>query len=272
MTAAMPRRTITELRKVQGWTQQDLANKLETSRHTVRRLENREIGASPELLKRICDVLGCYPEDLDLIPPRSPGRPAHPDRPQLARFRETPPRMPRADTDWTSEMRLNGLRRDLPNWLSKLAWDPCWDPFLAEVPSESRDETIFHLSELHRGARPVEVSTDWLCFRQWPVIDADGRGGGCYRRPALVTADWLLVFQVLVLTPRRYRLDGLLLVTKPRRTFLDLEIDGKGHDPEFDLARQVDLAMPTVRLPWFELMKGPSLTERLRALGYCLPR
>ncbi len=266
----MKKRTVTELRLARGWTQEELARRTGTTRDYISKVERKALGPSPRVLERLCLELGCYPEELDVAPTRAPGRPAKPEAARLALFQETPPKLPRPE--WTSAMRLGNLRREYPGWMAGLAWDPSWDPFLEEVASESRPETIFQLSELHRGAHPTEVTTDWMGFRKWPVVDKDGRGGGSYRRSALVTDDWLMTFQVYVLTPRRYRLDGLILVREPQRTHLYFEIDGNGHDPAFDLERDTALGMRAVRIPAAELLTGPSLTERLRAMGFCRPR
>ena len=147
-----------------------------------------------------------------------------------------------------------------------------WQPFLREVPSESRNETLFQLVELKGGAGTTHVSTEWMRFTRWPVCDEQGRGAGAHLRPALVTHDWLMVFQVSVQTPKRYRMDGLLLVLEPQRTHINVEIDGLTRDSASDRERELALGMMTLRIPADELLKGPSLTERLRALGFCLPK
>lgn len=266
----MRKLSVCELRLARGWTQEDLARKVDASVDSIRRIETKRGGATPRVLERLCIELGCFPDDLDIIQPRPPGRPRKPEAEQLRRFQQTAPLLPRPKQ--TSGMRLDGLWRELPDWMVTLAWPPSWRTFLDKVASESRDETIFQLSELNRGATITEVTTDFMGFSQWPVVDEEGRGASLYRRPALMTDDWLLTFQVTVKARKTYRLDGLLLVLEPQRTILDLEIDGKGHDPTWDLERATDLAMLSVRIPWYELLNGPSLTDRLRAKGFCLPR
>ena len=90
-------------------------------------------------------------------------------------------------------------------------------------------------------------------------------------RPALVTDDYILVFQVWVYTPKLYRMDGLILVLQPERTFINLEVDSPFHNEKLDAQRAAAIDLPTLRIQGHDLIKGPSLTERLRAMGFCLP-
>lgn len=90
--------------------------------------------------------------------------------------------------------------------------------------------------------------------------------------PALVTTDWLAILQVTVLTPARYRLDGLVVALRPRRVFLDLEIDGGGHDGRFDSHRTRNLGLGVLRLSERDVLAGVSLTDRLRAMDLALPK
>jgi len=265
------KRTIRELRLARGWTQEELATRVGTTRDHLKKIETKQVGPPPTVLERLCIELGCLPEELDIIPQRPPGRPRKPEADLLRRFQQTAPKVPLVGR--SSASRLGGLWRDFPGWMGKLNWSPDWTPFLEGVSSESGDETIVQLGELNRGVAMTEVTTDFMGFQQWPVVDDKGRGASFYRRPAMASEDWLLTFQVSVRTSRRiYRLDGLLLVLEPQRTILDLEVDGKGHDPTWDLERATDLAMLAVRIPYYEVFNGPSLTERLRAMGFCQPR
>jgi hypothetical protein len=146
-----------------------------------------------------------------------------------------------------------------------------WDEFLKEAPAEARDEAILQLLELGRGFRTTRVSTDYLGFGHWPVATRDGKGAGHLLRPALVSDDLIIVFQVTVLTPRPYRMDGLALVLRPQRAFIDVEVDDPFHSPQLDAERAQAIGLTTLRIPGRGLIKGPSLTERLRAMGFCLP-
>lgn len=264
------RKTIKELRLAQGITQLDLAAQTGIPQDQLSKIELHKRGASDDKVSRICSVLGCSPQDLDVLPPRASGGQARPAGDLLAQFRGEPVRAPRPE--WTSAMRIASLKADLPDFMRRFAGKlDGWQPFLAVVPSEIRDETILQLLELNRGALPAEASTHYLGFRRWPVCDEKGRCAAHLLRPVLVTPDWVLAFQVYVLTPQRYRMDGLLIVNNPRRTTFNLEVDGKGHNAVDDAKRARAIDLPTLRIPNSDLIKGPSITERLRAIGFCLP-
>lgn len=66
----------------------------------------------------------------------------------------------------------------------------------------------------------------------------------------LTNGECLLFSQVTVQTRQGiYRLDALVCIyTSRNRIWCDLEVDGQGHDPRFDLERQRALGLPTVRL------------------------
>ncbi len=142
---------------------------------------------------------------------------------------------------------------------------PEWERFLAAAPSDSALETVNCLLELRRGAQFCLASPQEVGFDRFPVVHRSGsRVVGHCRVPALVTQEWLLLLQVCVLTPARYRLDGLVVVLRPRRVFLNLEIDGQGHDERFDKQRTRALGLGVVRLSEQDVLSGVGLTERLR--------
>ncbi len=264
------RKTIQELRLARGWKQVELARRTDIPRDRLSKLENKKKGVTGPELERLCAVLECSPDDLDVLLSRPSGGQARPAGEQLSRFRAAPRRIARPE--WTSGVRLDSLRAALPTFMQRFEGKlDGWRGFLDEAPSEARDETILQLLELNLGCGTTQVSTDYLGFDHWPVCDAQGRAAGRLLRPALITDHWILVFQVWVVTPRRYRMDGLLLVLEPQPTFLNLEVDDRSHDPALDEERARAIGLYTVRIPGHELMRGPSLTERLRALGFCLP-
>jgi hypothetical protein len=120
--------------------------------------------------------------------------------------------------------------------------------------------------------RFCRVSIAEIGYELRPVIEYFTRLAiGARALPALVTPEWLLIPQVTVLSPWRYTMDGLLVVQQPRRTFINLEIDGRGHDHSGDTERTARLSMPTLRITENEVLENVSLTTRLRAIGYCLP-
>jgi len=266
------KRTIRELRLARGLTQQELAARAEVSASTLCRIESLEIGATESVLERLCRVLECRPSDVLTATARKPGGQPKVAREELALLLQPPGTIVRPQ--WTSASRLAVLRRDHPVFMRKM--EPTiarWDWFLEEAPSESAAETILQLLELSHGALATRLSTAGLGFDLWPVCDEDGRGAATCLRPALVMRDYAMLFQVQVIAGgRRPRMDCLVLVREPQPTFINVELDGPGRNVAEDEARSRALGMVTLRISNADLLKGPSLTERLKAIGYCLPR
>jgi hypothetical protein len=155
----------------------------------------------------------------------------------------------------------------------QISTSPAWQDFLRNGASDSRVETAFHLLELERKARQCQVACLAVGYDRFPVIDPHTRRVLGHRpMPALITDDWLLIPQVTVLTPATYTLDALLVVHRPHRTFIDLEIDGPGHAGSNDPRRAAHLQMPSLRLTERDVLANISLTDRLRGLGYCSSR
>lgn len=230
------------------------------------------MGPADGVLERICRQLGCVQADVLTLPPRKRGGQLKTAREELARLVKPPGHI--ETPQWTSACRLATLRRDYPSFMRRMEEHVArWSWFLEQVPSESASETILQLLELERGALATHLSTAGLGFDLWPVCDTNGRGAATRLRPALVTRDYAMLFQVSVMAGgRRPRMDGLILVREPQTTFINLEVDGPGRNVAEDEARSRALAMVTLRIPNSDLLKGPSLTERLRAMGFCQRR
>lgn len=68
---AQRRRTfIAEWREFRGLTQEQLAERLDTTKATISRIENRVIGYSQDFLEACADALGTHPANLLSRPPR----------------------------------------------------------------------------------------------------------------------------------------------------------------------------------------------------------
>lgn len=266
------KRTIRELRLARGLTQVELAQQAKVSTAQLCRIEKLEIGATEPVLKRLCDVLGCRPKDVLTAAARQVGGQRKVARDELRNLTLPPERIARPR--WTSACRLGKLRRDEPQFMRRVEpYIARWEWYVEEAPSESLPETVLQVGELPHGAVPIWISTAGMGFDLWPVCDEDGRGAATLLRPGLVTPDWVMVNQVQVVAgSRRPRLDALILVREPRPTFINGEVDGTGHIADDDEGRTRALGMVTLRIPGDELIHGPSLTERLRAMGYCLPK
>lgn len=127
--------------------------------------------------------------------------------------------------------------------------------FLAQACLESSHEFMFWLQLLAESGAICWYSPLRAGFREHGVVDAASRRnisdsplpGLDLRGPA---SDWLLFPQVSLQTARGcYRLDVLAcrLIGK-QRVWFNIEVDGAGHDAEFDLRRQSHLGLPTIRL------------------------
>lgn len=266
------KRTVRDLRLVRGLSQQELAARAGITASQLCRIERLELGPSDEVLGRLCRELDCAPSDVLTAETRKPGGQAKVAREELSLL--LPPPTLIVPPQWTSASRLGPLRREYPALMRRV--EPTiarWGWFLEEVPSESAHETMLQLLELHHGAVATRLSTAGLGFDLWPVCHEDGRGAATCLRPALVTKDYAMLFQVTVVAGgQKPRMDGLILVREPQPTFLDMEVDGPGRNVAKDEARSRALGMVALRIPNEDVLKGPSLTERLKALGYCQPR
>jgi transcriptional regulator with XRE-family HTH domain len=266
--------TLQQMRKNYGWTQNDLSTRSGIPRKRISAFEQGVLGVPPEELRALSDAFGRDPRELDVLPARATGGQPKPGRELLARHRCGP--APAPAPRFNGEGRLGACRSRHPRVLARLepliASSQDFQLFLREAASDSRPETMFHLFELERGARFCRVSIAEIGYELRPVIEYFTRLAiGARALPALVTPEWLLIPQVTVLSPWRYTMDGLLVVQQPRRTFINLEIDGRGHDHSGDTERTARLSMPTLRITENEVLENVSLTTRLRAIGYCLP-
>lgn len=50
---------IRDLRQSMGWTQEDLATRMNTAKSVISRYETEKLGLDPVLINRLCDLFGC---------------------------------------------------------------------------------------------------------------------------------------------------------------------------------------------------------------------
>ena len=50
---------IRDLRQSMGWTQEDLATRMNTAKSVISRYETEKLGLDPVLVNRFCDLFGC---------------------------------------------------------------------------------------------------------------------------------------------------------------------------------------------------------------------
>ena len=266
------RKTIKERRLARGWTQQRLADEVHCTARRISRIEGK--GGERHELQAIAKALECEVYDLLTEPVLPNGRPRVEGRGLLDQFRVHS----RYDPAYghPAQQTLPAARQAYPTLMGLfdrlLPGHPEWSRFLQMAPSGSSLETVGHLLDLRREAVFCRAAPQALGFDLWPVSEREStRIVGHIPVPALATPDWLMILQVTVRTPTRYTMDGLVVVLRPYRAFINLEYDGRGHDPRFDAKRTRDLGLVTLRLSERDVLDDIPLTRRLQALGYCLP-
>ncbi len=146
--------------------------------------------------------------------------------------------------------------------------------FLESTALDSGDEAFFYLRLLAEGALPCAFSPLRAGYRTFPVIDSDTRRVvGDVRRPCLELIDEqqesLIFPQVPLLVANRiFRLDALVCARCPRqRIWIDLEIDGPGHDFTQDRRRELQLRMPTLRVGRSQLSEPNFIANLVRLIS-----
>jgi putative transcriptional regulator len=267
--------SIATKRNDRGWSQQDLANSLSMSRQRISDFERGKLCPREPELVALASALRCQLEELETVPRRPSGGRRVESKELLAMYRTPPAYLP--EPRFNGWFRLSAARRSYPQLLArlepKLRSQPTWQKFMARAPSDSGLETSLHLLELEAGAQTGWMSVAETGYVRLPVVDFDTREiTARILRPVLVTRDWILFPQVTIATPVTYTVDALLVVHSPRRVYLDLEVDGKGHDSTWDATRELALGLVKLRLSEAEVLAQIPLLERLRALGYCRKR
>lgn len=128
--------------------------------------------------------------------------------------------------------------------------------FLNQACLDSGHEAMFWLHGLSAGGRPCWYAPLKAGFRQFPILDrsAAQKVVGDVRQPCLEIVRegyGLLLFPQVTVQTRRgcYRLDVLVCILRgKKRCWANVEIDGGGHDGEFDREREDNLRLPTLRL------------------------
>lgn len=250
-------------RRKKQWTQAQLARHLGMQRARLCNLEKDRRHPTREEWLRLssCLALGPCPPSLELPAPQrcwraSPPYPKEPER-----------------SVWT---RRQAARKTFGSVVDTLAnavekRDKNAQTFLRYANLESGDEYFFWLKLLDEGGRPCRYSPNKAGFRTWAILEPKSwRQIGDLRAPCLELLDqgWLL-FPQLTLDTRKsiYRTDALLCCRhEDGRLWVNIEIDGLGHDPRFDQQRQTELGLPTARVSATELTTPrlvPLLAQKL---------
>lgn len=148
------------------------------------------------------------------------------------------------------------------------------EKFLNQASTESGHEYFLWVQLLAIGGKPCWLAPVRAGFRALGIVDRHSkRAINDLRHPCLQAAgpgaDWLL-FPQPTLDARRtyYRLDALAVLRYGgERHWIDLELDGQGHNPEWDDERQRLLSLPTVRLSTAEIAT-PDIMATLEAKAF----
>lgn len=128
--------------------------------------------------------------------------------------------------------------------------------FLNDACLDSGHEAMFWVHGMAVGGRACWYSPVRAGFRMFPIVNGpeERKVIGDLRHPCMEISRanyGFLLFPQLRLVTRRgfYRLDALACVRRGgRRCWVNIEIDGGGHDGEFDIERESQLRLPTIRL------------------------
>jgi hypothetical protein len=120
--------------------------------------------------------------------------------------------------------------------------------FLEAVRCDSGLEALAWSQLCEAGARPAAASPVALGFAPYALVDPRGFGLGLKQRPCLWHEDEYLLFPqvTLLVQGRLYRPDALLLDFRSGCWHL-IEIDGGGHNSEYDLQRDLVLHLRVFR-------------------------
>lgn len=167
------------------------------------------------------------------------------------------------------------LVRGLIRWIEGRPDGSMLMRLLSEMPAGSAVEAVVHLTLLAHGADIVRVAPQPAGFRQHPVVDPSTRRamGDCEFLAYAIDLYGMrcvLIPQVsMACRKSTWCVDFLAAVTDRRGVvhWLDLEVDGDGHDFSSDRQRSEDLDLPTARITQEEVLRGDTLellADRMR--------
>lgn len=143
--------------------------------------------------------------------------------------------------------------------------------FLRDLPVDSADEALFDLLVATFGGMGVRVAPTGLSFCKHAVIDAETRVPVGHRRRVALSVDFddaacVLIPQVAVRPRETIIMDFLVGVREGTTTWIDLEVDGGGHDPRRDEERTAALGLPVLRVTTKMLPEAQFMKRTLQTL------
>lgn len=241
--------TLEMRRRKAGLTQQQAADLTQISRQRWNAIERGRYRPTHDEICRMESLLGIL---------QGPLKPARALQTLLCcgrRSAPTPlPYFPNQDRP--SFIRFHAAGQRCPQLVARLASTVSARPdfalcdFLCDrIAFDSYAEVLFVLHLLADGAEPSLVAPTWLGMpTPRPIVEPDLKLPVGHRpSPCLIKGKDFYFFQVSFETPRLYTVDALQWNEK--RGWTVVEIDGGGHDFQFDAVREAAIGLPVRRIP-----------------------
>lgn len=262
---------LAQLRKKRGISQAELARRASIPAYRLSRIEHDKARPSDEEARELARRLGEDPTRL-LSPELR-----HPRQSSLLRpFKSRPKRLA-----LTSEVSLDTWRGRFGLLAHQFEMAVCrradaalCREYLRQCGAESADELQLSFQLLSREqVIPVWTTAARCGFTTHPVVERKtGASAANLVRPALHVSHEdvvALMFPQVSLRPARsqFRVDFLVgLKRSGGIAWIDLEIDGGGHDPSYDEYRRETLGLPTVRISGSEVGRRDCFDILMRRL------
>lgn len=264
-----PGELIREMRLKNGWTQKKLGELIGVRQNRISKLEKGQRPVSETEWQQ----LSPYLESQDDLPTRR-------KLPYPAELWRVRPPEAYLQGDVTLSSRVNRARKTFGNIVDRCLRAiykrddaPLSIKFLNDACLDSGDEGMLWLLGLAGEGRACWYALSKAGFRRHRVVDAALKKTiSDIRRPCLeINRDKYAVLmfpQVRLQTARAwYRLDALCCVRKGnKRCWINVEVDGPGHDPESDGPRQRHIGLPTLRYTRADLKRQDFLETMERHL------
>jgi hypothetical protein len=179
----------------------------------------------------------------------------------------------RVPADRPTSVRVAAAYAKYPEVMRRLAFDaPPWaETFMTHLVCGSAEELLHWQHCFTIDPKPARVRPQVAGYVAKHVVDPlSGESVGMHRFHCLVIKGLLFIPQVSVkINKQTFTMDALVKVGK---TWVNLEIDGPGHDTSRDALRTAALDMPTIRWNLADLLSLDYGTRLVGALESFRPR
>lgn len=271
---------LARFRKLRGLTQRELGERCAATRDRVSDLEKGRRKPTPEEVALLCRALPEAEERLKATVRLSRGKARKPlagDLELVGRIPSPRPYLPKAEksTDiWLAYARktVPGLYKKLFDRIRRRSDYSQVQDHLALTKCDSKIELFHWAHGLADGALLFRQSLARLGLTHLPAVDPDtlevvsGRpmAGYFWQRGVLATAT---TPQVTLLAERPYTVDGLSLAfEEDRRMPFIVEVDGDGHESQWNAQREKALKLPTLRFTQAQVLSPDYLDVYWKAV------